>query len=285
MVLGLFGVSLARAGIGLWSIAAVVAAAGLGYVGRHLSRTSRKQRAVASAFVAAANGPHPVLYLRSFADDEEVADANSTLGFYQLTTEEEQLATVLNRIGPFTAIGDPSEALPDLGAARIYVGDGEWQDRVVGLLASARLVVLRLSSTQGVRWELRQAVSIVGPERLLLLIPKGRRRYSKVRQNWDELSMKPLPNAPLSLTRFGSLQGIIWFANDWTPEFLRWPGFHSLRASLRAPIAHRFDYMLRPVFNRLDLGWRKPPVTSYGVAANAVGLAFVVAAVVSAGVG
>ena len=178
-----------------------VAAVGVGTVGRQLSRKGRKLRAAASDVVPASDPRRPVVYLRSFADDEKVADAHLMQGFFQLRTEEEQVALVLNRIGPFVAIGDPKESLPDLGAARMYVGDGDWQARVSDLLASARLVVLRASSTQGVRWELQQAVSRLSPERLLLFVPKGRLRYQAVKAICDEFLARPLPALPRRPTK------------------------------------------------------------------------------------
>ncbi len=262
-----------------------VAAVGVGSVGRHLSRTGRKLQAATSDVVPTSDSQRPVVYLRSFADDEKVADAHLMQGFFQLRTEEEQVALVLNRIGPFVAIGDPKESLPDLGAARMYVGDGDWQARVSDLLASARLVVLRASSTQGVRWELQQAVSRLSPERLLLFVPKGRLRYPAVKAVCDEFLARPLPALPRRPTKIGTVQGIVRFDDDWTPEFLRWPWFHSARANLRAPLAHRFHYMLRPVFAQVGVEWLKPPLTFYGVAGTAVGVAIVVAGVVKVSLG
>jgi hypothetical protein len=49
-------------------------------------------------------------------------------------TEEEQLAMVMNEIGPFIAIGRPGEQWPELGAARMYVGDDEWQATINNLI-------------------------------------------------------------------------------------------------------------------------------------------------------
>jgi hypothetical protein len=75
---------------------------------------------------------HPVLYLRSFEDDGIASKVsfinwwNIFGGLYILTntlhlaTEEDQLKMVLNDIGPFIAMGRPSERLPKAGATRIY---------------------------------------------------------------------------------------------------------------------------------------------------------------------
>jgi hypothetical protein len=262
-----------------------IVAVGVGTVGRNLSRKGRKLRAAAVVARPTSDPRRPIVYLRRFADDEKVADAHLHQGFFQLRTEEEQIAVELNRIGPFVAIGDPKESLPDLGATRIYVGDGDWQARVFELMASARLVVLRVSSTTGVRWELQQAVSRLPPERLLLFVPKGRRRYPAVKAVCDDFLARPLPALPWRPTGIGTLQGIIRFDDDWTPEFLRWPWFHSLRASLSGPLVHRFHYMLRPVFARVGVQWVRPPLNAVAVAGAAVVLAIVVYGVATASLG
>ena len=162
---------------------AIIATTSVGLLGRRLAMTGRKQRAAHTAASTADDPRPPVVYLRSFADDEVLADANIVRGFIQLTTEEEQYARVLNRIGPFMAIGDPREGLPDLGATRIYVGDGDWQQRVEALLDRARLVVLRLSATEGLLWELRSVIARNDPGKLLLLVPGPKEQYPRS-GNW-----------------------------------------------------------------------------------------------------
>jgi hypothetical protein len=84
----------------------IIASTSVGMFGRHLAMTGRKHRAVQTAASTTADPLPPVVYLRSFADDELLENANVVRGFIQLTTEEEQYARVLNRIGPFVAIGE-----------------------------------------------------------------------------------------------------------------------------------------------------------------------------------
>ena len=110
----------------------------------------------------------PVLYLRSFADDDSAARRHGAL------TEEEQLAKALAWIGPLFAVGKPGETLPQVGAQRIYVGDDQWQARVSELMAQARLVVLRTGSTGGFRWEVERALAALTPDRLLLVADDAR---------------------------------------------------------------------------------------------------------------
>ena len=54
-----------------------------------------------------------------------------------------------------------------VGAARLYVSDAKWRDEVDSLLARSRLVVLRVSVTDGSLWEVERAIKRVPPERLL----------------------------------------------------------------------------------------------------------------------
>jgi len=118
VALAFFGL-LAVSTAGQWELGLVLNAAagtalllaviGVGLTGRHLAMNGRKLRAAIAADETGGDHRRPVLYLRSFADDQVLADANIQRGFIQLSTEEEQYARVLNRIGPFVAIGDPRE--------------------------------------------------------------------------------------------------------------------------------------------------------------------------------
>src|SRR5688572_16943476 len=161
----------------------------------------------------------PVVYLRSFKDDQ-VASMVTIMGggirFMSYVTEEEQLAEAMNKVGPFLAIGQPGEPIldlrdlrrnpnrteaqkkrakalawlklvlnigpaalwvpreeivPDLGAARMYVSDDAWQDRVKELLSQAQLVVLRAGETDNLLWEIQTVASTVRPERIVFLLP------------------------------------------------------------------------------------------------------------------
>ena len=236
----------------------------VGLYGRHLAMTGRKQRAALAAEATSRDPRPPVLYLRSFADDEVVAEAHIVRGFIQLSTEEEQFARVFNRIGPFVAIGDPREGLPDLGAARFYVGDDAWQQRVEDLLARARLVVLRLSATGGLLWELQAVIARSDPNKLLLLMPGSRERYASIADIANRWLPKPLPPLPKARTAIGTLQGIVRFGSDWSPEFL--PSRMSyLRTSLSSPLTPPLLLTLRPVFEQLGVPWAKPRLGVFSV--------------------
>ena len=90
-----------------------------------------------SADVARQGDPRPpILFLRSFLDDgyklkERVLVAGVPIN--QPLRMEEALAVRFHDFGPFLAVGEPGEGLPQLGAARAYLSDDQWQAAVVEL--------------------------------------------------------------------------------------------------------------------------------------------------------
>jgi hypothetical protein len=118
-------------------------------------------------------GP-PVVYLRSFRDDgrrleegilHELGNAlKSIIG----RTVEQRLAAILRRVGPVVAIGRPGEDLPEEGAARMYVAESDWKDVVLDLLSRARMVILQVGDTAGLRWEIVTVGQCLNPEQVLL---------------------------------------------------------------------------------------------------------------------
>jgi hypothetical protein len=135
---------------------------------------------------------------------------------------------------------------------------------VEDLLAHARLVVIRLSPTEGLLWELQAAIARSDPNRLLLLVPGGRERYASVADIANRWLPKPLPPLPKTRTAIGTLQGIVRFRRDWSPEFL--PSRMSyLRTSLSAPLTPPLLLTLRPVFDQLGAQWSKPRLGVFSV--------------------
>jgi hypothetical protein len=193
----------------------------------------------------------PVLYLRSFADDRRASRR------YGALTEEEQLARALAWIGPLMAVGRPGEQLPEVGAQRIYLADGDWQARVTELMAQAALVVLRTGSTEGFRWEVMKALGTVAPERLLLVADSRR----ELRQVLDMIARR-VGRSPVRV-RFpgraiGSVKGLVTFDANWSPRPLR-----LVRAPFRVREADerlrgRFTLALQPLFERQGVSCQLP---------------------------
>lgn len=205
----------------------------------------------------------PVVYLRPFAADQEGAGVVS--GSWVLLkptyfTEEEQLAMVLNEIGPFVAIGDPRDALPDLGAARIYVDkQDDWHRTVSDLLSRAALVILRAGTSDGFLWELRLVQGSVAPERLLLLVGTGEAAYEEFRKKAATILSQPLPDLPRRTRVLGRTRAIIAFEANWRAWVL--PVVKSFsRTQMGKPYVARVKLTLRPIFERLGVPWSPPRV-------------------------
>ncbi len=220
----------------------------------------RQRRTVVSAQDLLSRDARPhVLYLRPFKDDE------TTSRLLNLSTEEQELATVMIELGPFVAFGEPGEQHPDPGAARMYVEHESWQSKVEHSMAHARLVVARVGNSESFLWEMATAVRLVRPERLLLLVPEDKNVYEEFRRRAREVFPCQLPEhefRPAGSASFKShisLEGFLYFAPDWTPHLRRFksPNF---RQNYWAPGVPNFKTALRPVYEQLGVEWRRPPL-------------------------
>jgi hypothetical protein len=123
----------------------------------------------------------PIVYLRSFGHDgrrvREGLLYEATLGALVMLTAktlEERLARIMKWRGSFLAIGKPNEELPESGAARLYVGEADWQSVVADLLCRPNAVALvQAGDTQGLRWELQQIRETLRLDQVLLFVPFG----------------------------------------------------------------------------------------------------------------
>jgi hypothetical protein len=214
-------------------------------------RRGQKMRAVRAEALMASDPRPPVLYLRSFLDEDQdkgpVGAARSAKGSTQELSystppwgvrEQEALSILFREVGPYVAIGKPGERLPELGAARMYVPDQKWQSRVKALCASAQLVIVRAGVTAGLRWEVEHLVESVSPLKLLFLLPARTDNYGTF-QNWvSEVLPVPLPIEVPS----GRL---LMFDADWNPRVL--PPRSSLKRSL-APFFEQNGIQLKERF-------------------------------------
>jgi hypothetical protein len=73
----------------------------------------------------------PILFLRSFEDDERVKFGSEQQHLLDFSVET-RLANHLMRFGPFIAIGSPLDKVPQIGAARAKLSDDAWQGVVLG---------------------------------------------------------------------------------------------------------------------------------------------------------
>ena len=169
----------------------------------------------------------PIVYLRPFeADGAEIATRWSSRQRISpfagvRKTYEQRLARTLREIGPFVAIGDPTERLPQLGAARLYAADEEWQREIDELTGRASVILLHAGESRGLAWEVRHVLALEVPERLILSLPlhakrkqpSRQARYDGFRQLFGDAFRRPLPKS------IGQSQ-FVYFEPDWTPRLL-----------------------------------------------------------------
>ncbi len=118
--------------------------------------------------VVAADARPPVLFLRSF-EEEQVPLTAARLplllrGFdpgTEYRTLEEMIVLNLTHVGPVVAVADPSRGEIPVGAARWRVKDEEWQQFVESKIRAAALIVIGVADTDGLRWEM-QALKRMG---------------------------------------------------------------------------------------------------------------------------
>ena len=237
-------------------------------LGRYCYQQGKKYKVPSAVELLRADGRPPVLYLRSFVDDAAAAANPVWKAFISMeawttsmTGEEEQVAEVMNEIGPFVAIGKPGSKLPDLGAARMYVGDSEWQSTVLDLTQRCRLVVFRLGNTPGFWWEIQNVVGMIPPEKIVFLLPYGKARYEAFRRESEKYLPKPLPDFPVSnladvvdrITAgsdgLGTLKALLYFDPDWTPHLQLLSGLSTVTRRGKKVVAH-LKTAMKPVVGR-----------------------------------
>jgi hypothetical protein len=182
----------------------------------------------------------PIFYLRSFRLDEKSAHRSwreRFLGTMPIETAEQTLAAVLRKLGPFIAMGRPGESLPTLGAARFYVSDDRWQEKVADVVKASQLVVWTTGVTEGLRWELDHLIRNVSPERLVLWAHphvlrigavEREEEWARFRATLGPLFPRPLPEL-LGDTRF------ITFRPGWQPGAIA-PPRHNLIWAIRSAL-------------------------------------------------
>jgi hypothetical protein len=206
--------------LGAWATLSLIVAAGaLIFYGLRLFQRANRFDAPSGVKVLSDDKRAPVLYLRSFEDDPKVARRVGIAGF-KLNNEEEDIAEIVGTLGPFVAIGRPGEVLPHSGAARLYVGEGDWHERGRKLLSLAGLVILRAGDTSGLWWEVEESAKTVRPERLVFLVPLKQREYDDFRRKAENYLPCRLPEYTGRRIPATTIRGVLLFDSDWTPHLL-----------------------------------------------------------------
>jgi hypothetical protein len=224
-------------------------------VGLRVLRQARRYRAL-KVDSPAPDIRQPVLYLRSFKDDR--VSARLSRGLFAFTTEEEDLASLLNRIGPCIAFGRPGEALPQIGVRRVYVDNLDWKVEVQRVMATARLVVIRAGSTEGVLEELEMAAAVLPTERLVMLTPKGRRSRRSIAEAFKRTNVLGLTDIPSRGPLGVSIAAAIYFEGNGKPLVQR-AKIPFFSFGMFRPAIYALNEALRPAFERTGVPWRPAP--------------------------
>lgn len=166
-----------------------------------------------------------VLLLRPFVADQ--------------ATGETELVTVLASFGEVSAIGQPGQDIPPLGAQRVYLepeGDG-WKAVAARLMQCADLVVLRVGAQvpAGFRWEIERLLAQEHPSRVVLALPQDSSIYESFRCATGDLF-------PHALPALGAGTMFLAFDAAWRPLQLALPGWRPLGPSRVA----RIEELLTP---------------------------------------
>jgi hypothetical protein len=186
-------------------------------------RRGKKHAAALADVVLAEDARPPIVYLRSFNDEEDdsrlvrylrpgqhdIAQTTPAWG----PREQDAMAPIMSKIGPYVAIGKPREGLPELGAARAYVSDDKWQAQVLDWIARARLVIVRAGATEGLRWEVGQLVAHLRPTQLLVILPPREEHYEAFSRWANDVLPSPLPQS-------APKERLVMFDQAWRPILL-----------------------------------------------------------------
>ncbi|WP_052440839.1 hypothetical protein [Streptacidiphilus anmyonensis] len=205
--------------------------------------------------------PRYVLYLRPFTNDITLAQA---------------LVRRFARFGRVVAVGRPGERPPPVGALRGQLPRDDWQGPVSTLIAGAHVVLMAAGPGPGTVWEFTEAVRLLDPARLVLLIYCDAETYDRFRgavaaeyrrrlnaeppdpdRPWPLLPPLPDYPGPVRPGRTAGarwdlvLKGVVVFAPDWTAGFIRFVPTPRRLPGPR-PLDRLVDHALRPVMAQLD---------------------------------
>jgi hypothetical protein len=123
--------------------------------------------------VVASDPRPPVVFLRSFEDDEKLDYQRADSALFDFSLES-RLADQYGSLGPFLAVGKPGDKMPHLGAARASLSDTEWQGTVRDWMERSSLIILMIGRTHWIDWELRRVIELGYTGKLMILFPQVR---------------------------------------------------------------------------------------------------------------
>lgn len=157
----------------------------------------RRQSMLAIQAVRRLDPRSPVILLRSFGDDSlplGKRDHLLSMTSHETLTLEQFVVDKVWRFGPVLAIGNPSDRLSPLGAAREYIPEDRWRASVQEYLKEAQRVVCILGGTPGLQWEYEQIQMLGKDEGTIIVFPP--REAEELQRRWG-LFQRMSPRARL----------------------------------------------------------------------------------------
>jgi hypothetical protein len=143
-------------------------------------------------------------------------------------------------------VGHLPDAPPPDGLARLPLPDGDWRTALTAALPHCAWVVIPATGTSpDTVWQVTEAMRVVPPSRLLLLLPPPGKEYGRFRK---AVGCR-LPDLPVPRGQWNAaLRGVIHFADDWTPTVLRFSAGYS--GDPRKKQLQRIRTELEPILDR-----------------------------------
>jgi hypothetical protein len=144
---------------------------------KRLLLNMRQQLAKTASEIAQKDIRSPILFLRSFKDDQlQVANephwTSKAFGVHEEQVRlEEVMAESLFNYGPLVGLGDPHCELTPLGAARENVLTESWQQTVLDFMEQASYIVFIVGKTENLRWEVDTAIGHGYLQKCLFIFP------------------------------------------------------------------------------------------------------------------
>lgn len=154
----------------LFSTRSILARALIRQVERIRRRSARSAREL-----AAIRSEPPILFLRSFTDDEQSVNANDAglsfaLGAPRSSVRIEELVSrIMFAAGPLVAFSNHAMKSAPIGAARDIVPMDAWQEQLMGYLLGSQIVVCFLGRTESFLWEIDQILEADLAHRMILV--------------------------------------------------------------------------------------------------------------------
>ncbi len=196
---------------------------GLATLGMKMMLKGRKLKTEDAEQILSKGDRPLVLYLRSFALDQEDNQHKIAIGSglsVPVNPWEGGLSSTFCKVADMIAIGRPGEKLATLGASRLYVNDDEWQGKVLEMVDKADMVVWTYGSSEGLKWEISRLIEIVPPEKLILAVPYWDKKPKEREVIWQDARTRLTPVFSKPLPDKASNSLFVAFDAEWNAQWV-----------------------------------------------------------------